>query len=145
MIYNDFYTKMLTPIIHTSIDIHIEVVPVPFKDMTDMRPGEPSAVIRQRVIAAREIQARRYKDFKGIHCNAQMNTKLFHQYCALDHPCGELMKVAMERLGLSARAYDRILKVARTIADLDGSETISVDHLSEAINYRSLYRESWGR
>lgn len=126
------------------IDIHIEVVPVPFKDMADMRPGESSAVIRQRVIAARNIQAQRYKDYKGIHCNAQINTKLFHQYCSLDQQCRELMKVAMERLGLSARAYDRILKVARTIADLDNSEAITVDHLSEAINYRSLDRESWG-
>lgn len=127
------------------IDIHIEVVPVPFKDLSTLKPGEPSAVIRERVIAARKIQEERYKNHKGIHCNAQMNTKLFHQYCAIDQQCQNLMRTAMEKLGLSARAYDRILKVARTIADLDNSENITVTHLSEAINYRSLDRDSWGR
>ena len=127
------------------IDLHIEVVPVPFKDLAAKQPGEPSAVIRERVIAARKIQEERYKGYKGIHCNAQMNTKLFRQYCSLDEAGSEMMRQAMERLGLSARAYDRILKVARTIADLAGSENIQNDHLAEAITYRSLDRDSWGQ
>lgn len=127
------------------IDLHIEVVPVPFKDLSVMQPGEPSSVIRERVMAARKIQEERYRGYPGIYCNAQMNTKLFHQYCAIDQQCQDLMKAAMDKLGLSARAYDRILKVARTIADLEGAEKIGVVHLSEAINYRSLDRDSWGR
>lgn len=127
------------------IDIHIEVVPVPFKDLSTMKEGEPSAVIRERVIAARKIQEERYRNYPGIHCNAQMNTKLFHQYCVIDQDCHDLMRKAMEKLGLSARAYDRILKVSRTIADLEGAEHINVAHLSEAINFRSLDRDNWGR
>lgn len=127
------------------IDIQIEVVPVPFKELADKAPGEPSEVIRERVIRARKIQEARFKDHAGIHCNAQMTSKLFRQYCVLDQECRDLMKAAMERLGLSARAYDRIVKVARTIADLEGAENITVTHLSEAINYRSLDRDSWGR
>ena len=136
---------MTIPIIHTSTDLQIEVVPVPFRELSEKQPGEPSAVIRERVIAARAIQAERFKGHPGIHCNAQMNSKLFQKYCVLDYQCQELMKVAMERLGLSARAYDRILKVARTIADLDNSPNITTTHLSEAITYRSLDRDSWGR
>lgn len=127
------------------IDIQIEVVPVPFKELADKAPGEPSEVIRERVIRARKIQEARFKDHAGIHCNAQMTSKLFRQYCVFDQECRDLMKAAMERLGLSARAYDRIVKVARTIADLEGAENITVTHLSEAINYRSLDRDSWGR
>ncbi len=127
------------------IDLHIEVTPLPHSALAEKKLGEPSAVIRQRVIAARKIQEERYKDYKGIHCNAQMNQKLFRQWCDIDNDCQELMKNAMDRLGLSARAYDRILKVARTIADLAGDERINVTHLSEAINYRSLDRDSWGR
>ena len=127
------------------IDLHIEVVPVPFNDLAAKQQGEPSAVIRERVIAARKIQEERYKDYKGIHCNAQMNTKLFRQYCGLDAAGSEMMRQAMERLGLSARAYDRILKVARTIADLAGCANIQNDHLAEAIMYRSLDRDSWGQ
>ena len=142
---NDFYTKMLTPIIHTSTDLQIEVVPVPFRELAEKKPGEPSAVIRQRVIAARAIQEERFRGHPGIHCNAQMGTKLFQKYCVLDAPCQELMKTAMERLGLSARAYDRILKVARTIADLEAAPNITTTHLSEAITYRSLDRDSWGQ
>lgn len=126
------------------IDIHLEVVPVPFKDLSNLQPGEPSAAIRERVIKARKIQEDRYKDYPGIHCNAQMTTKLLRQYCVIDEDGSSLMKKAMGRLGLSARAYDRILKVARTIADLEGSERIHTAHLSEAINYRSLDRDSWG-
>ena len=140
-----FYIEMLTPIIHTCTDLHIEVTPLPHSALADKKLGEPSAVIRQRVIAARKIQEERYKDYKGIHCNAQMNQKLFRQWCDIDEDCQNLMKAAMDRLGLSARAYDRILKVARTIADLAGDDRINVTHLSEAINYRSLDRDSWGR
>ena len=126
-------------------DLHIEVTPLPHSALAEKKLGEPSAVIRQRVIAARKIQEERYKNYKGIHCNAQMNQKLFRQWCDIDTDCQNLMKAAMDRLGLSARAYDRILKVARTIADLAGDEKINVTHLSEAINYRSLDRDSWGR
>ena len=136
---------MLPPIIHTRTDLHIEVTPLPHSALAEKKLGEPSAVIRQRVIAARKIQEERYKDYRGIHCNAQMNQKLFRQWCDIDTDCQNLMKAAMDRLGLSARAYDRILKVARTIADLAGDERINVSHLSEAINYRSLDRDSWGR
>ncbi len=127
------------------IDMHLEVVPVPFADLSKHEEGEPSAVIRERVIAARKIQEERFKDYRGIHCNAQMNTKLFRQHCQLDNEGDALMRNAMERLGLSARAYDRILKVARTIADLAQSQTITATHLAEAINYRSLDRDSWGQ
>ncbi len=127
------------------IDLHIEVTPVPFKKLSEMKPGESSAVIRERVIAARKIQEERFRGHAGIHCNAQMNSRLFREHCVLDAECQERMKVAMDKLGLSARAYDRILKVARTIADLAASPNITVEHLSEAITYRSLDRDSWGR
>ena len=127
------------------IDLHIEVTPVPFKKLSEMKPGESSAVIRERVIAARKIQEERFRGHAGIHCNAQMSSRLFRQHCQLDAECQERMKTAMDKLGLSARAYDRILKVARTIADLAASPNITVEHLSEAITYRSLDRDSWGR
>ncbi|MBQ2539849.1 MAG: YifB family Mg chelatase-like AAA ATPase [Bacteroidales bacterium] len=127
------------------IDIQIEVIPVPFSELSVKQPGESSAVIRERVIAARKIQEERFKDCPGVHCNAQMGTKLFRQHCALDSKCQEMMRLAMDRLGLSARAYDRVLKVARTIADLDNSPNIVSDHLAEALTYRSLDRDSWGR
>ena len=127
------------------IDLHIEVTPVPFKKLSEMKPGESSAVIRERVIAARKIQEERFRGHAGIHCNAQMNSRLFREHCVLDAECQDRMKVAMDKLGLSARAYDRILKVARTIADLAASPNITVEHLSEAITYRSLDRDSWGR
>ena len=127
------------------IDLHIEVTPVPFKNLATMKAGENSQTIRERVIAARKIQEERFRGCPGIHCNAQMNSRLFRQHCVLDAECQERMKLAMEKLGLSARAYDRILKVARTIADLDVSPAITVEHLSEAINYRSLDRDTWGR
>lgn len=127
------------------IDIHLEVIPVPFNELARRKPGEPSAVIRARVMAARRIQEERYKDYPGIHSNAQMSTGLFRQYCTLDEGGNEMMRQAMERLGLSARAYDRILKVARTIADLAGSGSIGKEHLAEAIMYRSLDRDSWGQ
>ena len=141
---NKYLNKISGPLLDR-IDLHIEVTPLPHSALAEKKLGEPSAVIRQRVIAARKIQEERYKNYKGIHCNAQMNQKLFRQWCDIDAECQELMKNAMDRLGLSARAYDRILKVARTIADLAGDDRINVTHLSEAINYRSLDRDSWGR
>jgi magnesium chelatase family protein len=141
---NKYLAKVSGPLMDR-IDLHIEVTPLSHSALAEKKLGEPSEAIRQRVIAARKIQEERYKDYKGIHCNAQMTTKLFRQYCEIDQECQDLMKAAMDRLGLSARAYDRILKVARTIADLDNSERINAVHLSEAINYRSLDRESWGR
>ena len=125
------------------IDIHLEVVPVPFEKLSEQRKSETSIEIRHRVSEARKIQEERYKEQKGIHCNAQMTTKLFHKHCELDNSCQTLIKSAMEKLGLSARAYDRILKVSRTIADLDKSENINSSHLAEAIQYRSLDRDGW--
>ena len=126
------------------IDLHVEVVPVAYKDLSSKSNGEPSAVVRERVIKARKIQEERYAEFPAIHANAQMTTPLIQQYCNLDEQCSNILKNAMNRLGLSARAYDRILKVSRTIADLDGSEHIQTGHLAEAINYRSLDRDNWG-
>jgi len=125
------------------IDIHLEVVPVPFNELTEMKPGEKSEIVRQRVISAREIQRERFQNTE-IFCNAQMSSKLLHQYCIPDQAGHQLLKNAMEKLGLSARAYDRILKVSRTIADLEGAASIQADHLGEAIQYRSLDREGWG-
>ncbi len=126
------------------IDIHLEVVPVPFKNLDEKVSSEKSEMIRERVIRARTIQEERFSVHKGIYSNAQMNPNLITKFVRLDSACRELLKNAMERLGLSARAYDRILKVSRTIADLDGSTDIQSHHLSEAIHYRSLDRENWG-
>ena len=126
------------------IDLQIEIVPVPFEKISDAREGEPSAAIRERVIAARKIQEKRYADEPGIHCNAQMPPKLIKKYAAIDTQSLSMLKMAMERFNLSARAYDRILKVARTIADLEASEQIQSHHIGEAISYRNLDRESWG-
>lgn len=126
------------------IDIQCEIVPVPFEKISDERPGEPSAAIRERVIAARKIQEERFKDEEGIYCNAQMTPKLIAKYAVLDETSLAMLKTAMSRFNLSARAYDRILKVARTIADLGGSENIQFQHIAEAIGYRNLDRESWG-
>lgn len=125
------------------IDIQCEITPVPFKDISQAAPGEPSATIRERVIAARQIQEQRYKDIKGIHCNAQMTERMIHQYAEPDANSVEVLRSAMERLSLSARAYSRILKVARTIADLDGSEKVQLPHIAEAIGYRQLDRGDW--
>ena len=126
------------------IDLHVEVVPVAYKDLSSKSNGEPSSIVRERVINARKIQEKRYAEYPTIHANAQMNTQLIQKYCDLDDSCRNILKNAMNRLGLSARAYDRILKVSRTIADLDGSENIQTGHLAEAINYRSLDRDNWG-
>ncbi len=127
------------------IDIQLEVVPVPFKELSEMEEGETSAQIRERVIRARKIQEQRFKDYPEIHCNAQMNSQLMKQFCKIKPSGLELLKTIMERLQLSARAYDRILKVSRTIADLEACDEIQDHHLAEAITYRSLDRESWGR
>jgi len=126
------------------IDIHIEVVPVPFDKLSEQRISEPSRVIRERVMLARNVQKERYEEYPGVHCNAQMNSKMLRKYCAIDAAGHSIMKTAMQKLGLSARAYDRILKVSRTIADMEASSTIQVHHLAEAIQYRSLDREGWG-
>jgi magnesium chelatase family protein len=125
------------------IDIHCEVAVVPFKQLSQMKPGEPSAVIRERVIKARQIQEERFRAYKGIHCNAQMSERMIHQFAQPDEQSLDMLRMAMERLSLSARAYSRILKVARTIADLEGSEGILGQHIAEAIGYRSLDRGDW--
>ena len=126
------------------IDIQIEIVPVPFEKMAEQKPGESSAVIRERVIKARKIQEERFANHPGIYCNAQMESKLLQQYAVPDTQGLQLLRNAMSRLNLSARAYDRILKVARTIADLEGASSIKPHHLAEAIGYRNLDRENWG-
>lgn len=125
------------------IDLQIEVIPVPFEKMSDAQEAESSNQIRQRVIAARQIQEARYRDVPGIYCNAQMNSRLLAQYARPDDKGLALLKAAMNRLNLSARAYDRILKVSRTIADLEGCADVRSEHLAEAIGYRSLDREDW--
>ncbi|MEO9513664.1 MAG: YifB family Mg chelatase-like AAA ATPase [Flavobacteriaceae bacterium] len=125
------------------IDIHIEVTPVPFEKLSENRKGESSTDIRKRVTLARELQTKRFKGLDKVHYNAQMNTKQIREFCLLDNASKELLKNAMERLHLSARAYDRILKVARTIADLEMNAHISGNHIAEAIQYRSLDREGW--
>jgi magnesium chelatase family protein len=137
-----YLSKISGPLLDR-IDIHIEVTPVPFEKLADERKGETSVDIRKRVTAAREIQTERFKASDKVHYNAQMNTKFLRQHCKLDEASMQLLKTAMERLNLSARAYDRILKVSRTIADLEGVEVINGSHLSEAIQYRSMDREGW--
>ena len=125
------------------IDIHIEVTPVPFEKLSDERKSETSVDIRKRVTSSRELQTKRFEDSEIVHYNAQMNTKQIRKFCKLDDASMQLLKTAMERLNLSARAYDRILKVSRTIADLEHAENINGSHISEAIQYRSLDREGW--
>ncbi len=125
------------------IDIHVEVVPVPFSKLSEDIPSETSEQIRNRVSLARKVQEERFKDEKSIHCNAQMGSSLLRKYCVLDSDSTLLLKNAMEKLGLSARAYDRILKVSRTVADMEGCEHLQSQHVAEAIQYRSLDRENW--
>lgn len=125
------------------IDIQTEITPVPFSDISCAAPAEPSAAIRERVIAARHIQEKRFRECRGVHCNAQMTERMIHQFAEPDSEGIELLRMAMERLSLSARAYNRILKVARTIADLEGSPDVRPDHLAEAIGYRNLDRGDW--
>jgi magnesium chelatase family protein len=126
------------------IDIQIEILPVAFSELSSLKKGESSADIRRRVVAAREIQTRRYADEPGVYCNAQMNKRLMEKYAVLDGACMSLLSKAMDRFDMSARCYDRILKVSRTIADLEGCEEISPVHVSEALSYRNLDRSSWG-
>ena len=125
------------------IDIHCEIQAVPFAQLSQMKPGEPSEKIRERVIAARKIQEERFKPFKGVHCNAMMTEKMLHEFAEPDAASLDMLRMAMERLKLSARAYSRILKVARTIADLEGSEKVQSQHIAEAIGYRNLDRGDW--
>jgi len=126
------------------IDIHVEVVPVPVETLSNDAPSEKSGIIRERVIAARKIQELRFAISENIHCNAQMTTKHLRELCKLNEAGLQLLKTAITKLNLSARAYDRIIKVSRTIADLEGQEEILTEHLAEAIHYRSLDRENWG-
>ena len=126
------------------IDIHIEVTPVPISKLSNVQTGESSEIIRARVQKARDIQAIRFKLISNVHCNAHMDSKMTRKYCKLSDKCRQIIELAMNRLGFSARAYDRILKVSRTIADLEGCSEILPQHLQEAIMYRSLDRESWG-
>ena len=125
------------------IDIQVEIVPVPFDKISSIQPSEPSSTIRERVMRARELQAIRFANEPGVYCNAQMNTRLLNRYAVPDKQGLQRLKIAMDRFNLSARAYDRILKVARTIADLACSDEITVEHISEAINYRNLDRAGW--
>lgn len=127
------------------IDLQVEIQPVAFDKLASRTPAEPSAAIRERVMAARRIQQERYKDEPNVHCNAQMNSRLLHKYAWPDEEGLARLKERMERLSMSARAFDRILRVARTIADLDASPDIETRHLAEAINYRNLDRESYGQ
>lgn len=137
-----YLSKISGPLLDR-IDIHIEVTPVPFEKLSEERRGEPSKLIRRRVSRAREIQRIRFKELEQVHYNAQMGVKQLRKFCALDTESLKLLQQAMEKLNLSARAYDRILKVARTIADLAVSDAITGEHISEAIQYRSLDREGW--
>ncbi|MCL6217789.1 YifB family Mg chelatase-like AAA ATPase [Zunongwangia pacifica] len=137
-----YLSKISGPLLDR-IDIHIEVTPVPFDKLSEERKGENSIEIRKRVTKARELQTQRFEEYENIHYNAQMGTKQISKFCKLDSTSKNLLKTAMERLNLSARAYDRILKVSRTIADLEASEGIKSAHISEAIQYRSLDRDGW--
>ena len=138
-----YLTRISGPLLDR-IDIQIEIVPVPFEKMAEQQTSESSATIRERVIKARKIQEQRFAEHPGIYCNAQMESKLLHRYATPDEQGLNLLRTAMTRLNLSARAYDRILKVARTIADLEASEAIKPNHIAEAISYRNLDREGWG-
>lgn len=137
-----YLSKVSGPLLDR-IDIHIEVTPVPFEKLTEERQAEKSTEIRKRVTAARDVQTARFRESEKTHYNAQMSVKDIRKHCVLDEASKELLKNAMERLNLSARAYDRILKVSRTIADLEGSDAITGTHIAEAIQYRSLDRDGW--
>lgn len=137
-----YLSKISGPLLDR-IDLHVEVVPVSFDEMTANRKTESSSEIRERVVQAREKQSERFKARENIYCNAMMPSNLVKEICQINDNGRVLLKTAMERLGLSARAYDRILKVSRTIADLAGSEEIKTEHLAEAIQYRSLDRDGW--
>ena len=137
-----YMSKISGPLLDR-IDIQCEIQAVPFAELSQMQPGEPSAAIRERVIAARKIQEERFRNHKGIHCNAQMSERMVHQYAAPDAQSLDMLRMAMEKLKLSARAYTRILKVSRTIADLEGAEKVLSHHIGEAIGYRNLDRGDW--
>lgn len=137
-----YLSKVSGPLLDR-IDLHVEVVPVGFDEMTAQRKGNTSEEIRARVVRAREIQSRRFEKQTQMHCNAMMTSNMVKEICIIQEAGIKLLKTAMERLGLSARAYDRILKVSRTIADLAGTDDIKVEHLAEAIQYRSLDRDGW--
>ncbi len=137
-----YLSKISGPLLDR-IDLHVEVTPVSFNELSEKPVGESSEQIRERVIKARKVQEERFKDKEGVHANAQISSKTLKEICEIDAAGKELLKKAMDKLGLSARAYDRILKVARTIADLESSENIQTNHLAEAIQYRSLDREGW--
>ncbi len=141
-IVQKYLTKISGPLLDR-IDLHVEVTPVSFSELAAKRPSESSEIIRERVVKARQVQEERYEKTKGIYCNAQMSSKQIRELCEIDTAGQLLLKTAMEKLGLSARAYDRILKVARTIADLENSKQIETHHLAEAIQFRSLDREGW--
>ena len=141
-IVQKYLSKISGPLLDR-IDLHVEVTPVNFSELSSERLSEKSEVIRERVIKAREIQQKRFAEKPDLHCNAQMGSKMVRQVCKISEAGQALLKKAMEKLGLSARAYDRILKVARTIADLAGAEDIQIEHLAEAIQFRSLDREGW--
>jgi magnesium chelatase family protein len=141
-IVQKYLNKISGPLLDR-IDLHVEVTPVSFDQMTANRKAETSAQIRERVIKAREIQTARFMDHPQVYSNAMMPPQMVKQICQINEAGKTLLKTAMERLGLSARAYDRILKVSRTIADLAASEHIKIEHLAEAIQYRSLDREGW--
>jgi magnesium chelatase family protein len=139
------YLNRISGPLFDRIDIQIEVIPVDFNDLTSNRKTEHSEIIRDRVISARKIQEKRFEGIPGIHSNAQIPPKMLRNVCSLNDTGKLLIKTAMEKLGLSARAYDQILKVSRTIADLDNASEIRLEHLAEAINYRSLDRDGWGK
>lgn len=141
-IVQKYLSKISGPLLDR-IDIHLEVIPVSFEKLSDNRPSETSESIRNRVIEARKIQEERFKEIVGVYSNAQMSSKMIREFCSIDKPGELLLKNAILKLGLSARAYDRILKVSRTIADLDNSKEIKPHYLAEAIQYRSLDREGW--
>ena len=141
-IVQKYLSKISGPLLDR-IDLHVEVTPVNFTELSSERVSEKSETIRERVIRAREIQQKRFTEKPDLHCNAQMESKMVRQVCKISEAGQILLKKAMEKLGLSARAYDRILKVARTIADLAGTEDIQIEHLAEAIQFRSLDREGW--
>jgi magnesium chelatase family protein len=137
------YLNRLSGPLLDRIDLHVEVIPVPFSELSKSRLSESSSSIRERVVGARIIQERRFEGMEGVYCNAQMSSRMLRKVCKINNESNEMLKTAMDRLGLSARAYDRILKVARTIADLANSEDIMTEHLAEAILYRSLDRDGW--
>jgi magnesium chelatase family protein len=137
------YLNRLSGPLLDRIDLHVEVIPVPFSELSKSRLSESSSSIRERVVGARIIQERRFEGMEGVYCNAQMSSRMLRKVCKINNESNEMLKTAMDRLGLSARAYDRILKVSRTIADLANSEDIMTEHLAEAILYRSLDRDGW--